>query len=172
VLAGAAVVAPVRAKPAATGPNNNEVKPRCASRICLRRRREEAGRKAGAKAWSEAEQRAAQENAERATGSNSAPPQPVVPAAQVTRSRLPLAGKVGAATVSSPALIALFAVPYAAAYAGLCKQGRTIACPASLQQPVPYRRHMEGRLLPMPHLELSDVSVGEPDRYRQQAMRK
>ena len=111
-----------------------------------------------AKAWAEAEQRAAKAGAERAAQPQEAPrPAKEIPAARARRKPLPL-GKIGAGLFVA-LVIALFAVPPLLPMKDYAT-GIEKALTASLQQPV-HVGQLAGRLLPTPRLELKDVSIGE-----------
>jgi uncharacterized protein involved in outer membrane biogenesis len=113
---------------------------------------------AHAKAWADAERRAA-ENAGRASQPHYEAPRPAggAPAARARRKPIPW-GKIGAGLFIL-ALIAVFAVPFVLPmedYATRLEQHLS----AELKQPVHIGR-LAGRLLPTPRLEMSDVSIGE-----------
>ncbi|MDP1997707.1 MAG: AsmA family protein, partial [Gallionella sp.] len=111
-----------------------------------------------AKAWAEAEQRAAKAGAARATQPQEAPrPAKEIPAARARRKPLPL-GKIGAGLFVA-LVIALFAVPPLLPMKDYAT-GIEKALTASLQQPV-HVGQLAGRLLPTPRLELKEVSIGE-----------
>jgi len=111
-----------------------------------------------AKAWAEAEQRAAKASAERAAQPQEAPRSAKeVPAPRAHRKPLPW-GKIG--TGSFVALVvALFVAPPLLPMKDYAT-GIEKALTASLQQPV-HVGQLTGRLLPTPRLELKDVSIGE-----------
>ena len=112
-----------------------------------------------AKAWAEAEQRAAAV----ASAKRAAQPQEVPhiakekQAVRATRKPIPW-GKVGAGLFVL-LLVALFAVPYILPMKGYAT-GIERLLTANLQQPVRIGQ-LAGRLLPAPRLELKDVSIGE-----------
>ena len=112
-----------------------------------------------AKAWAEAEQRAAAA----ASAKRAAQPQEVPHIAKgkqamlVPRKSIPW-GKVGAGLFVL-LLVALFAVPYILPMKGYAT-GIERLLTVNLQQPVRIGQ-LAGRLLPAPRLELKDVSIGE-----------
>jgi hypothetical protein len=110
-----------------------------------------------AKAWSEAEQRAARENAGRAAARQQQPPHQEAPVTQTRRKPIPW-GKVGAG-LFVVLLLALFAVPYVLPMQGYATRIEQVLG-TRLQQPV-HVGHLAARLLPTPQLVLGDVSVGE-----------
>ena len=116
---------------------------------------------AQAKAWAGAEQRAAETakaSADRAAQPHEAPqPAKVMKAARVSRKPIPW-GKVGAG-LFVVVLAALFAAPYLVPMQGYAARTEQLLT-ARLQQPV-HIGQLAGRLLPMPHLELSNISIGE-----------
>ena len=112
-----------------------------------------------AKAWTEAEQRAAAA----ASAKHAAQPQEVPQIAKDKRAvrapRKPIPwGKVGAGLFVL-LLVALFAVPYILPMKDYAT-GIERLLTANLQQPVRIGQ-LAGRLLPAPRLELKDVSIGE-----------
>ena len=128
--------------------------------------------KARAKAWAEAEQRsfeAARAKIESAAQQRQqAPPvAKVVPAERAKRRPAPW-GKL-AAGLFVALLAALFAVPPLLPTQGYAT-GIEQLLTARLQQPV-HVGHLSGRLLPIPRLELKDVSIGEAKQIQAQQAR-
>jgi len=116
---------------------------------------------AQAKTWAGAEQRAAE--AARASAERAAQPHEVphpvkdMQAARASRKPIPW-GKVGAG-LFVVLLAALFAAPYLLPLQGYAARIEQLLA-ARLQQPV-HIGQLAGRLLPMPHLKLSNISIGE-----------
>ena len=114
-----------------------------------------------AKAWSEAEQRAA-ENAKASVERAAQPretPHPAKEATTVRVRRKPAPwGTIGAGLFVA-LLVALFAVPPLMPTQGYATSVEQLLT-ARLQQPVQVG-HLSGRLLPTPRLELKNVSIGE-----------
>src|SRR3989338_7311577 len=132
---------------------------------------EEEGRKlaeAQAKTWAGAEQRAAE--AARASAERAAQPHEVphpvkdMQAARASRKPIPW-GKVGAG-LFVVLLAALFAAPYLLPLQGYAARIEQLLA-ARLQQPV-HIGQLAGRLLPMPHLKLSNISIGEANQIQVQ----
>ena len=108
-----------------------------------------------AKAWAEAEQRARAEHAAKQAAQDKTSPAP--PSAHARRKPLPL-GKIAAALFVL--LLALAAaLPYVWPMQGLVAQLEK-ELSAQLQQPV-HIAHMKAAWLPLPSMELQDVSVGD-----------
>ena len=112
-----------------------------------------------AKAWAEAEQRAAE--ATRASAERAAQPREAQPPAQKTvrvrRKPVPW-GKIGAGLFVA-LLVALFVVPPLMPTQGYATRVEQLLADR-LQQPV-HVGQLSGRLLPTPRLEMKNVSIGE-----------
>ena len=120
---------------------------------------------AQAKTWAGAEQRAA---AARAGTERVAQPHEVPPPAKGVKTARPRRkpipwGKVGAGLFLL-LLAALFAVPYLLPTQGYATRTEQLLS-ARLQHPV-HIGQFAGRLLPMPHLELGNITIGEAERIK------
>ncbi|MDP1636467.1 MAG: AsmA-like C-terminal region-containing protein [Gallionellaceae bacterium] len=120
------------------------------------------------KIWEKAEQRAVENAKAIAERANQPQPEVVVPPAPAKQRKLIPWGKVGAALFVLM-LILLFAVPFVLPMQGYATRIEQHLS-TQLKQPV-HIGQLSGRLLPMPRLELSDVSIGEKKQIQAQQAR-